>query len=69
MDESPTIPCYDSLYAYEPMDFAVGMGFPALAKIGLGVIVVLPLLVAVVVWLVVQRIRRLATHRAAQRIS
>ncbi|MBN1978049.1 MAG: alpha/beta fold hydrolase [Anaerolineae bacterium] len=56
----------DSLFTYEPMDFHVGRGFPALAKIGLGVVVALVLLVGVVIWLVVRKIsRRRATKVAA----
>lgn len=56
----------DSLFTYEPMDFAVGMGFPALAKIGLGAVVVLIVVVGVVIWLVVRKIsRRRATKVTA----
>jgi hypothetical protein len=56
----------DSLFTYAPMDFHVGMGFPALAKIGLGVVVVLIVVVGVVIWFVVRRIvRRRATQAAA----
>jgi hypothetical protein len=56
----------DSLFTYAPMDFHVGMGFPALAKIGLGVVVVLILVAGVVIWLIVRRIsRRRATQIAA----
>ncbi len=56
----------DSLYTYEPMDFHVGLGFPALAKIALSVVVVLILVVAAVIWLVVRKIsRRRATQRPA----
>jgi pimeloyl-ACP methyl ester carboxylesterase len=56
----------DSLFTYAPMDFHVGMGFPAMAKIGLGVVAALIIVVAVVVWLVVRRIsRRRATQAAA----
>ncbi len=59
----------DSLYTYKPMDFAVGMGFPALAKIGLGAAAALTVVVAVVIWLGARRIaRRRATRTAAQRI-
>jgi pimeloyl-ACP methyl ester carboxylesterase len=55
----------DSLFTYAPMDFHIGMGFPALAKIGLGVVVVLFLVVAVVVWLVARRISRRRATQAA----
>ena len=56
----------DSLFTYAPMDFHVGMGFPAIAKIGLGVVVALILVMAVVIWLIVRRIvRRRATQAAA----
>ena len=60
----------DSLYTYEPMDFSVGMGFPALTKIALGAVAALILVVALVIWLVVRKIaRRRATQRTVQRIS
>jgi pimeloyl-ACP methyl ester carboxylesterase len=60
----------DSLYTYEPMNFHVGMGFPALAKIALGVVAALILVVVVAVWLVARRIvRQRATRKPAQRIS
>jgi hypothetical protein len=55
----------NSLFTYEPMDFHVGMGFPALAKIGLGVVVVLIVVVGVVIWLVVRRISRRRATKVA----
>lgn len=43
-----------SLYTYEAMDFHVGLGLPAMAKIGLGVVVLIFVsVVSLVGWLVV----------------
>ncbi|MBI5841957.1 MAG: alpha/beta hydrolase [Chloroflexi bacterium] len=41
----------DSLYTYLPMDFNVPLGFPAMAKIMLGTIL---LVISVLVWLIIQ---------------
>jgi len=49
----------DSFYTYQPMDFNVGfMSFPLLAKVMVVVIILVPLLLAALVWLMVRRIQR-----------
>ncbi|HIG43179.1 MAG: alpha/beta fold hydrolase [bacterium] len=48
----------DSLFVYEPMDFNVGGGFPLLAKLGMGVVLVLIAVVVGLVWFVVHRLAR-----------
>jgi hypothetical protein len=47
-----------SLYRYTPMDFRVSLGFPALAKLLLGLVIVLITLLAALTWFIVRRIRR-----------
>ncbi len=54
----------DSLYTYMPMDFAVGMGFPALVKIGLGAGAALALVVAAAIVVACLIVRRVARRRA-----
>lgn len=48
----------DSLFTYQPMDFHVGLGFPAMAKLILAAIVLVIVVVVVLVWFVVRRVRR-----------
>jgi len=49
----------DSYYIYQPMGFNVGlMSFPFLAKMLVAVIILVPLLLAALVWLMVRRIHR-----------
>jgi hypothetical protein len=48
----------DSRFTYQPMDFHAGLGFPAIAKIALAIVVLLPILLLVLAWLIVRRIRR-----------
>lgn len=48
----------DSLFAYEPMDFEVGMGFPELAKLALGGLLALILTTVLAMWFVARRIQR-----------
>lgn len=45
----------DSLYTYAPMDFGVPLGFPALAKIVLGIGLLLIAVVGMVIWFIVRR--------------
>ena len=47
----------DSLYTYAPMEFSVSMGFPLIAKLALGFMVVLLLVIALVAWRIVRRIQ------------
>ena len=56
----------DSLYTYAPMDFGVSLGFPALAKIVLGIVLLLIAVVVVVIWFIVRRIRRRMARRRSQ---
>jgi len=58
----------DSLFTYQPMNFDVGLGFPALAKIALAVVILLPALLLAalllgLVWLIIRWIKR---RRASQ---
>jgi len=48
----------DSLFTYQPMDFEVGLGFPAMAKIVLAAIVLIIALVIALIWFVISRVRR-----------
>jgi pimeloyl-ACP methyl ester carboxylesterase len=48
----------DSLYTYLPMDFNVSLGFPAVAKIMLGTTSLVISVLAVLVWLIIRRVRR-----------
>jgi hypothetical protein len=47
----------DSLFAYHPVDFNVGFGYPEQAKLALAVVVLVPLLLVALVWFIVQRRR------------
>jgi len=55
----------DSLYSYHPVDFSVGLSYPAMAKLLLAAIVLVPLGLAALVWFVVRR-RRVRRSRATQ---
>jgi pimeloyl-ACP methyl ester carboxylesterase len=48
----------DSLYTTHPVDFRAGLGYPALAKLGLTAIVGILLLLATLGWFVARRVRR-----------
>jgi len=52
-----------SLYAYQPLDFDVGLGWPGLAKLLLGVVLLPIVLVVAVVWFIAQR-KRKGPHRS-----
>jgi hypothetical protein len=47
-----------SLYKYQPVNFNAGLGWPALAKVMLGTVVAVVLLIVALVWMVVRRARR-----------
>jgi hypothetical protein len=47
----------DSLFTYHPVDFSVGFGYPEQAKLALGVVVLVPLLLVALVWFIVRRRR------------
>jgi hypothetical protein len=48
----------DSLFIYQPMDFGVGLGFPAIAKLVLAAIVLLIAAVVAVAWYILRRVRQ-----------
>ena len=48
----------DSLYTYQPVDFHVGLGFPEMAKLLVAIVVLVPLLLAALVWFIVRWVRR-----------
>jgi len=52
-----------SLYIYQPLDFDVGLGWPALAKILIAVVVLVPVLLLVLAWLIIRWVKR---RRAGQ---
>lgn len=56
----------DSLYTYAQMDFGVSPGFPALAKIILGIGLLLIAVAGLVVWFIVRRIQRRTVSRRSQ---
>jgi pimeloyl-ACP methyl ester carboxylesterase len=47
-----------SLYAYQPLNFDVGLGWPGLAKLLVTILVLIVVIVTVVVWFLVRRVRR-----------
>lgn len=47
----------DSLFTYQPWEYDPGLGFPAIAKILMAAIILIPLLLGGLVWLVVRRKR------------
>jgi len=53
----------DSLYTYAPIDFRVSRGYPALAKIGLGLVLLISAIVAGVIWLTIRRVKRRIVRR------
>jgi hypothetical protein len=46
----------DSLFTYQPMDFDVSLGFPAMAKIGAGIILLVIAILGVVAWRVLKKL-------------
>ena len=48
----------DSLFTYQPMDFNVGMGFPLMAKITVAVFLLIIVILFVVVWLIIRKVRQ-----------
>ncbi len=47
-----------SLYTYQPLDFDVGLGWPGLAKVLLGILLVVIILLVALVWFIVRKVRR-----------
>jgi len=52
-----------SLYTYQPLDFDVGLGWPGLAKLLLGIVLLPIVLVVAVVWFIAQR-KKKGSHRS-----
>jgi hypothetical protein len=48
----------DSLFTYHPVDFSVGIGYPAMAKLGLAAIVLVVVGLLALVWFIVRKVRR-----------
>lgn len=55
----------DSLYTYAPINFQVSWGYPALAKLLLGLALLLITTVVAVIWFVVRRVQRRKARQAA----
>ena len=55
----------DSLYTYAPIDFQVSWGYPALAKLILGMVLLVIVAVVAVIWFVVRRVQRRKARQAA----
>jgi pimeloyl-ACP methyl ester carboxylesterase len=53
-----------SLYTYQPLDFDVGLGWPALAKLLVTIPVLIVVIVVAVVWFIARRVRRSRVGRA-----
>jgi hypothetical protein len=53
----------NSLYTYAPIDFQVSWGYPALAKIGLGIVLLIIALVVGGIWFTVRRVKRRMVRR------
>jgi pimeloyl-ACP methyl ester carboxylesterase len=51
-----------SLYTYQPLDFDVGLGWPGLAKLLLGIVLLPIALVVAVVWFIAQRKKKVSTR-------
>jgi hypothetical protein len=51
----------DSLFTHHPVDFKVGLGYPAMAKLGLAAIVLVIVLLALAVRFIIRRVRRRIT--------
>jgi len=54
----------DSLFIYQPMNFDVGLGFPAVAKLFLAAIVLLIAILVALIWFVISRVRRYRARNA-----
>jgi pimeloyl-ACP methyl ester carboxylesterase len=48
----------DSLFTFQPVNFQVGIGYPAMAKLGLAAIVLVLVIVVAVIWFILRRVRR-----------
>jgi hypothetical protein len=54
-----------SLYAYQPLDFDVGLGWPGLAKLLVADVVLVPILLLVLVWLITRWVQRCRASQAS----
>ena len=48
----------DSLFIYQPVNFHVGIGYPVMAKLALGAIVLVLVIIVAVIWFILRRVRR-----------
>jgi pimeloyl-ACP methyl ester carboxylesterase len=48
----------DSLFTATPLDFRVSWGYPALAKLGLGLVLLIMTILTGVIWLTIRRVKR-----------
>ena len=55
----------NSLYTYAPIDFRMSWGYPALAKLLLGMVLLLIAAAVTLIWLVVRRAQRRKARPAA----
>jgi pimeloyl-ACP methyl ester carboxylesterase len=56
----------DSLYTYAPIDFQVSWGYPVLARLLLGLVLLLIAALVTITWLVVRWVQRRKTRQVAQ---
>jgi hypothetical protein len=54
-----------SLYTYQPLDFDVGLGWPALAKFLLAIVILVPILLLVLVWWIIRWAKRCRASRVS----
>jgi hypothetical protein len=56
----------DSLFSYHPVDFKVGLGYPAMAKLGLAAVILVIVIVVATVWFVARRVRQRKANLASR---
>jgi pimeloyl-ACP methyl ester carboxylesterase len=54
----------DSLYKYQPVNFNVGLGMPGMAKLSLGIVATVIVVLAALVWAIVRRLRSRLTAQS-----
>ena len=54
----------DSLYRYQPVNFNVGLGMPGMAKLSLGIVAAVIVVLAALVWAIVRRLRSRLTAQS-----
>jgi hypothetical protein len=55
----------DSLFSYHTLDFKIGLGYPAMAKLGLAAIILMVVGLIVLIWFIARRIRRPRTSQVS----